>query len=775
MTTKTAIPLLGEALRELVTRGGLRKALEERGFKKDLDDLAIERYPGSLCEQLENLETNLFAQIALGTGAGWADLCRNHWLRAKAVIQFVASETDTSAMPPENGRLYFHASVSVFLVGEFLQEAARRFPGPELKPFIEAPFKHWMEWRGVKSVDLAEAAEVDQKTMARWRKGSRIESLSFPFVKVMRETASKNNPTSESVAAGWLMVAMALQSLEDNFLDSLKWLNSQPQKEWPPLPGGIRNFDEQATDFLEETVHLELLEIDRQVYDSFSKGDSASGLAKKRVGALNDAVAKRPLKTREYWLPIIEGYLARLAALRGDDEEASDKFRNSVSALWWRKGRRGVQIINSAMTFSVGIGDRANANRYWGMLSFLGQHRSSYFPLDSQYIRMYSVLFEQEFWPRKAKENVYVGIDLDTKPFQVTRDMRRKPKQLAKLHEGRLRLDFLMRAILKGTVTDVRELLAAGGDLNASVPESGETPLSCALRRAVDGKQPESLFVINDLASGGSLRKLDAFRAANAEILYEILQLNVEPLAGMSEQGRINKETANRPFGMSETPDTPMKLAIDMADAKVVRRLAEFGADIHTTCANTSNALLHAMSKYAHAFKPEREEESLRSYLNGEGAATGYDAFQGAVLGEQLAAVRTRSFAAQMQSGNPEKQRALWQAIMAYNSRPPDALLSVIEALLDLGADPNSRYMKDGNHWSATLLAADIGSPPLMRLMLSRGGDPTLSLDNPHLWINQRHVTEKQDALWIAGVRNYLTVKDLLMAHEKGIQPVGDS
>ncbi len=176
----------------------------------------------------------------------------------------------------------------------------------------------------------------------------------------------------------------------------------------------------------------------------------------------------------------------------------------------------------------------------------LGLNRGPKRPLDEQEMRRIAFAFEKHFYPQKAKDRIppateYRGPD---DAFQLGSKHLAKPNQRTKYAEGRTRKTPLMVAILEGTLGEVQQLIAAGGDPNDFIPESGEGPLSYAMRRACDHKDT----------------------------------IIMEYLLGFE----LATETANRPA--STKRETPLKIAIEMANAPAVARLIELGADVEAPC-----------------------------------------------------------------------------------------------------------------------------------------------------------------------------------------------
>lgn len=276
------------------------------------------------------------------------------------------------------------------------------------------------------------------------------------------------------------------------------------------------------------------------------------------------------------------------------------------------------------------------------------------------------------------------------------------PGWRVKYAEGRTRRTPLMVAMQEGTLEDVKHLLEAGGDPDDYITESGEGPLSYALRRACDRK--------------------------DTAILDHILTLDLLP------------ETVSRPA--STKRETPLKIAVEMANATAVDRLIELGADVEAPRCYSPSALCYAMLVLHMSLHPQDRTQE-RMYFAGKGPPENYDAKEGAVLSADLGTRRMTQFGAIHSS--PVGQ-AIWDGIKAFYTRPPADSKAVIHTLLKHGADANRRYKVEPHHlveWTPTLFAAEVGDLEIFRALVEGGGDP-------HLTLLESSILERFDALWVA-------------------------
>lgn len=374
--------------------------------------------------------------------------------------------------------------------------------------------------------------------------------------------------------------------------------------------------------------------------------------------------------------------------------------------------------------YAVGMGDKDGANIYWDKTFMLGLNRWPKRTLDEQEMRRIAFAFERYFHPLKAKDRIPPPVELRTAvdAFHLSRKHLAHPNQKTKYAEGRVRRTALMVAIQEGKFEDVKQLIAAGGDPNAFVPESGDGPLSYAMRRARDCK--------------------------DTSIMDYLLTLE------------ISRETVNRPASTSR--ETPLKLAVEMANAGAVSRLIALGADVESACGHVPSALCYAMALFYQSLHKDDSAQEL-AYVAGKTRADVYDAKEGAVLDVELAARRQRQFDLAHAS---ERNLRLWKAVRNYFHRSPEDYRDVIRALLAGGANANCRYRVEAHHleeWTPTLFAAQVGDLDVFRMLVEHPGenrgDPALTLTPPA-------GMKRLDALWVAvghgqhSIVSYLVERD---------------
>lgn len=223
----------------------------------------------------------------------------------------------------------------------------------------------------------------------------------------------------------------------------------------------------------------------------------------------------------------------------------------------------------------------------------------------------------------------------------------------------------------------------------------------------------------------------------------------------------LSRDTVNRPS--STRRETPLQLAIEMANAAAVRRLIELGADVEQKCDLLPSAMCLAVT-FLHNSLHRDDRTQEQAYLSGKTRANSYDAKQGAVLDVDTAARRTLSHISRNAS---ERKRQIFSAVLDYFTFPPANHRAVIQALLDGGADANRRYRVEAHHlaeWTPTLFAAQTGDLETFRMLVehpgNNHGDPELSLMAPT-------TLERFDALWVAIDHGRHAIATYLIEREK--------
>jgi len=207
---------------------------------------------------------------------------------------------------------------------------------------------------------------------------------------------------------------------------------------------------------------------------------------------------------------------------------------------------------------------------------------------------------------------------------------------------------------------------------------------------------------------------------------------------------QFTKETVNRPA--STARETPLQLAISMADATAVRRLADLGADLECRCDQSASALHYALCRFYDELRPH-EAGSAEAYFRGEVPATAHDAKRGAALDVDLARARLPLVALATQT---DEGAQIFQAVREHFRRPLEARRDVIRALMERGADANKRYRNEPHRleqWTPTLFAAQIGDLEVFRILVEHEG---VRHGKPDMTLKPASMLERYDAMWIS-------------------------
>lgn len=712
------LPKPSTLLRELVTRAGLRPAFTDKGVDKDLDDMATDGRPSSTGDLMLSLEAQLIQLLKAECGGAFAEFCQHTWSITREAIQTLAQNVDTSTIADDQGATLVQREFNIPILYAFADHVAERFPGPERVAWWASPFSAWMSWTAGRT-GIAEAAlrerlmvyfKVDQKSVERWQTGRPIEGFKYPYrEKLIEMIANRKKIEIESEIidqiAIWLVLAISFQSLPAELRSALRsYGETRDHLSWTPeeaiyelnVSAASRGqgpiFEATAPLVLKITELLSEPELDQtEVQRALSKFKSIIssdlGLLKRGCQFTYDRLA------------------AKFAARTGRQVEALELYNAAVEGAWWYGGPAQKRIIHEALVYAVGVKDNAAVvERYWDKASLLGLKKWPKRPLDEQERRLLAMGFEREFQGQKAQDRVppRFEITLPNDPFIVSKGQIKNPNQKTKFAEGRTRRTPLMQAIQQGTLADVKRLHAAGAKANDFIPESGQGPLSTAMYRARDQK--------------------------DSSIMEYLLSLD------------LSAETVNRQF--STRRETPLKLAIEMANASAVNRLIDLGANLEVDCEQQPSALCYAVGLfYASIHTDDRSQE--RAYYEGKGGTDVYDAKDGAVLDADLAA-RRQAMAA-LRYASPENAR-IFNFVREYFTPSVNDLREVIHVLLKRGANANQPYKVDADsvyEWTPTLFAAQIGDLDIFEALIEAGGDytRTLTASSP---------LKRQDALWIA-------------------------
>jgi len=720
MANETTIPRLGSILRDLIKAGGYRAHLVDIGLDKDLDDLALDTpgRQGAIAELLEKLVNACSLVLAKDVGSDWEQTFRSAWYHSLTAVQYLTQHVDSSPLDPTTGRALFSRHFAIPMFAGLLGYCSAKRPAPNLDLWWESPFKAWVVFAASKAQipeqalleNLANGINVDQRSIERWLAGEPIGKLACPYAPRVKEALGQQalkqlKSTDIELLTGWLLLATAYQSLPPSDRDAAKRdFAVRKQHPWSPetAAAALNHHAERSRPRSTAAPLLQYIEGLSTVRPLNEVEIQARLNSLQRLIDDGESPIRNAYQYRHDWLS------AHLFAHQGKQEEALSLYSRAVAGAWWKAGQKQHPLLNEALLFAVGVGDKWAAANLWDKTFLLGLNKGPKRDLDEQEMRRISFGFEKKFHPQKAKERIPPPreVILRDGDFAVERKHLTNPNQKIKHAEGRTRRTPLMDAICEGTLADVQSLINAGGDPNDFIKESGEGPLTYAMRRACDRK--------------------------DTLIMDFLLQQDLLP------------ETINRPA--STKRETPLKIAIEMANAQAVTRLIELGADVEQPCDYLQSALCYAMSLFKmslHKNDPTQEN----AFFTGEARGDVYDAKDGAVLDVDLAARRQRLRTRTMSS---ERYRQILEEVKDYFIHPADDYREVIRALMLGGANPNRRYRVEPLHldeWTPTLFAAEVGDLDVFKMLVEspgeNRGDPSLTLQPPS-------DLERFDALWVA-------------------------
>lgn len=735
MSKETIIPRLGNLLRALIKAAGYRPLVLQTAQDKDLDDLANEddERQSSRFDRLQSIEDSCTDALAKDCGHEWAETFRYAWFWTAEALQGLAQKLDVTPLSTAEGQRLISQHFTAPVLARVLTLAARRGTAPNFEQWCTSPFKAWLAFASHHTkvpqekllTNLGNELDADPRTIERWLVGEPVGKLGWPYAPKVAAAIGKDASAPEiPLLSGWLLLACAYQSLSTELRDAVKRnLSLRSQQPWG-LEDALRAISQashRAGDVPLLRQAIPLLETIQMMFST--KGHDKKTL-QDRLDQLLGLIERADPALQSAYRYIHAWFAARNAALLGKKEAALDLYAESVSGAWWQAGQNQHPILNEALLYAVGVGDKDAANGYWDKTFMLGLNRRPKRPLDTQELRRIAFSFEQMFAPQKAKDRIPPRVEIRSTDdaFNLGKKHIANPNQKIKYAEVRTRRTPLMVAIQEGTLDDVKQLLAAGGDPNDFIPESGEGPLSYAIRRACDRKDT----------------------------------LIMEYLLGQN----LSQETVNRPA--STKRETPLKIAIEMANAPAVTRLIELGAEVEQHCDYLPSALCYAMV-LLHGSLHRDDPTQEQAYFSGKTRADSYDAKEGAALDIDLSKRRQRLYDLKNAS---ERNRQLFSAVLDYFVRPSADYRAVIQALLAGGADANRRYRVEAHHlaeWTPTLFAAQIGDLETFRMLVEytgkNRGDPNLTLMAP------RHL-ERFDALWVAIDHGRHAIASYLMERE---------
>lgn len=729
--TTYVFPQLGPLLRALITSAGYRRRITDLGLDKDLDDLATDSRPGSSCNLMEQIEEAVQRDMATDCGLQWAQFFRLAWHKTRGAIQQSVQMVDTGPLADESGEEAVRLGFEVPMLSGLVRLVAHVHPGIDMDAWWRSPVAAWVKL-AANFAKLTESEAVSRlhetpRTTERWMAGEPTRELQWPFRPTVLQVLGNNSdrkhtPQDVDQLTGWMTFAVAFQSLAIETRELVRRdFELRRQHPW--------SMDEFMTKLTQQSLVAGALPIRERAIPLLTRIEQYFSVelrnldaAQSDLSSFQHLIKQESPHWRRSYQHIHDWFAGRLAAIQGREDDAMVFYAKAVEGAWWFGGPNQLPMLNEALLYAVGVGDSVAAKHYWDKTFMLGLNRWPKRPLDEQERRRLAFSFERQFSPQKAKDRVppTVEIILRDTPFELSQEQLKNPNRKVKHAEGRTRRTPLMDAAREGSLAEVKRAVAAGGDPNDFIKESGEGPLTYAMRRACDRGDP----VIMDY----------------------LLQLD------------LSKETVNRQASTSR--ETPLKIAIEMADAAAVERLIALGADVEQPSDYSVSALCYAML-LLHGSIHRTDPTQEAAYLAGKTRADVHDAKDGAALDIELAT--RRQIQATLRDASP-RNRAIFDAVMEHYIRPAEPRRKVVLALLKCGADANRRYKVEPHHlaeWTPTLFAAQIGDIDIFKSLVEHGGDADMVL-------MQSSALERYDALWVAVDHGRHAIVDFLVKRASG-------
>lgn len=745
MKDRSVLPSPGRVLRDAVTAAGYRPALARSGVDEDLDAVAGPKVRGSTAALLVGLERRVRTLVENDAGELWGAEFGDLWEAAARTMRTLAAHVDLTCIAAQDRQAAVDDAVTVPVLAELARRLLDRGPAPRptATRWLDAPIEAWLavasEKLGIFTGQLTDrlAAELDvsDSTMRRWRAGEPSASLlardGFEDESTdVRPPGHRRtvlgiagafgrdpaNVDTVGTLTGWLAVSVAFQSLPRSVRTRMTvHLDAVPGNDWT-LDAAIEVLGRQGFERHDPLASERQSQLDRLMRDSISDGLTSVKMLRSMLTRLQAEPHRIGTHETTSASLLQERMAIRIAILEGNDDRAMQGFKRTIEPSWWCAGWQQLPLLEDALLFAAGTGRLRMLSRCLSRLRLLAPEQYPWSVDDDQTRRTLSAAFETRFPGRKTKG--YIPMPLGSAGrsghYRPSKRDLRAPNALQGTGRGQTRYTPLMEAVDRGTVSDVDALLDAGGNPDVHIPESGDTAVTRALRRA----------------------------AADSEgrvIVYRLF-----------EHG-VSSETLNR---VSTTiREMPIDLGIDLDDLEIVSLLIEHGALTNPMDPEAPLPLCRVLVRL-HMALARHDSNPWADWIMGAGASI-TDAWHGAISRDDSARVR-QGFLSEL-FDSPEKAAI---ATAAHDAMRPDptGCRAVLRTLLEAQADPNRRDSTLGElgcRWTPTLLAATIGDAEAFELLLGHGGDPQSRL---------RPVTDGRriDALHLAVLNGHTRLVDRL-------------
>ena len=414
----SVLPPLGVVLRSLINAGGYRRYLVERGLDKDLDDIAIEakKRQSTVASRLHELEENCAQELTKECGHDWAHLFTHAWNQTRGAMQIFIQQVDVTPLSQTQSHALFMEHFAVPMISGFLTLTKQLHSGPKMQQWLVQPFQTWLSLAAQRTgipeeillTNLGNHCNADQRTLERWLAGEPIGKIAWPYashVNAMLDHPEKNKaPVGEQeihFLSAWLMITCAFQSLPIELREAIRHdFVLRKRQPWTLNDSLLRCklISDRSGDSL---LRADIFQHLNGVETLFATRPLGHDAMSQQLDKLKDLIKQMPASQSAYHY-IHDWFSARNAALMGNSSTALTLYAKAVSAAWWRAGANQQPLLNEALQYAVGVGDKEAANIYWGKAFQLGLNRWPKRPLDEQELRRIAFGFEELFHPQKA-------------------------------------------------------------------------------------------------------------------------------------------------------------------------------------------------------------------------------------------------------------------------------------------------------------------------------------------------------------------------------------
>ncbi|WP_420419733.1 ankyrin repeat domain-containing protein [Pacificispira sp.] len=612
-------------------------------------------------------------------------------------------------------------SIGAGHAASFIASLKDQFGGPDLSDFMQRganPVDVVFRWaeRFLES-SVACLAYPDNKQqrdeLGRWRRGASLPSFFGSVLPLLRELkANRPDQRAEIDLFGiWLMTARAIVWIDrkaktfgsERFIQLIcqELLLNTPERDVGVI---LSEANAQAGKRLIEVCVCGGSLLNFQLQRLSRKQDGS------KVAARDEIIRFRTLLDRDdadgrarYMLDWCEG---RWHALAGHEELALSHYETAAKRALYRAGENQRQIVQEALTLAAHLGKKPAVKRMKHRAIAMGlfSELSVKLPESNGVVADWEMeQLAQAYWQVFPAQGRFPGAEIpqiDAVPFpfrsfdqsavdELAPDLKHPDRviNIPTLDGGKYRRPQLVWFASENKPDHVRSLLNAGADVNKLDPQGGSALLK-ALQCAEDGRGRESLDVL--------LRQPH------------------------------DRETLNRLTDKKRL--SPLLIAILLGDPEVVQKLLDMGADPELQAGYPPQSPLYVCAERFAVYTPGRYQNHLiRKMANANSedweVLRRYGGGLAGPFGDLIQVDRL-----------PSRQRALLYELAknfedAATQIPRSNYVSIAEALLRKGSDPNEKHSTPGPGRTPLMVVAENDSEDVFTLMVEHGGDPTLKDD----------------------------------------------